>query len=226
MNRIIQQLEAEQLRTDLPDIEPGDTVRVSLRITEGEGKDQRTRTQVYEGVVIGRQGRGINESITVRRVSYGIGIERTFPLHAPVVEKFEVARKGEVRRAKLYYLRDRVGKSARIRERARHMSPAAGATAEEAPVEVVEEIVDLETMAAGPEVLEEVVEEVVEVEEAAPDTPEVEEQAEEAEVAEPVAETEPPDTEPTDAEPAPAEEAAAPEDAAAEVPTEESAKEE
>jgi large subunit ribosomal protein L19 len=178
MNPIIEQLESEQLRSDLPDIEPGDTVRVSLRITEGEGNDQRTRTQVYEGVVIGRQGRSVNESITVRRVSYGIGIERTFPLHSPLVENVEVARKGDVRRAKLYYLRDRVGKSARIRERARHARRP-----EEAEAAVVEEIVDLETMEAGletapaEEVAAPAVEETVAEEAAAP--------AEEAAPAEP-----------------------------------------
>jgi large subunit ribosomal protein L19 len=127
MNRIIEQIEAEQMREDLPDIEVGDTVRVHQRITEGEGKDQRTRVQVFEGVVIGLKGRGLNRMITVRRVTYGIGVERTFPAHAPNIEKFEVTRKGHVRRAKLYYLRKRVGKAARVKERARF---AAGRPAE------------------------------------------------------------------------------------------------
>jgi large subunit ribosomal protein L19 len=119
MNRIIEQLETLQMRSDLPEIEIGDTVRVHLRITEGEGKDRRSRIQVFEGVVIGRRGRGMNDMLTVRRVTYGIGVERTFPVHAPNIEKFEVTRKGDVRRAKLYYLRDRVGKSAKVKERSR-----------------------------------------------------------------------------------------------------------
>ena len=127
MNRIIEQLEAEQLKTDLPLIEVGDTIRVHQRITEGEGKDRRTRVQVFEGVVIGLRGRGINHMMTVRRVTYGIGVERTFPLHAPNLEKFEITRKGDVRRAKLYYLRDRVGKSARVKERARAPRPKVAA---------------------------------------------------------------------------------------------------
>ncbi len=123
MNRIIEQLEAEQMKEDLPLIEAGDTIRVHQRITEGEGKDRRTRVQVFEGVVIGIRGQGINRMVTVRRVTYGIGVERIFPLHAPNLEKFEVTRKGDVRRAKLYYLRDRVGKAARVKERARAPRP-------------------------------------------------------------------------------------------------------
>ena len=117
MNRIIEQLEAEQMKSDLPLIEVGDTIRVHQRITEGEGKDRRTRVQVFEGVVIALRGRGINHMMTVRRVTYGIGVERTFPLHAPNLERFEITRKGDVRRAKLYYLRERSGKSARIKEK-------------------------------------------------------------------------------------------------------------
>lgn len=116
MNRVIEQLEAEQLRQDLPDIEIGDTVRVHLRITEGEGKDRRTRIQVFEGVVIGRRGRAVNDMLTVRRVTYGIGVERIFPVHAPNLEKIEITRKGDVRRAKLYYLRELKGKAARMKE--------------------------------------------------------------------------------------------------------------
>ena len=129
MNRIIEQLEAEQMKSDLPLIEVGDTIRVHQRITEGEGKDRRTRVQVFEGVVIALRGRGINHMMTVRRVTYGIGVERTFPLHAPNLEKFEVTRKGDVRRAKLYYLRDRVGKAARVKERARAPRPKVAAEA-------------------------------------------------------------------------------------------------
>ena len=147
ISRIIDQIEAEQMRQDLPEIEIGDTVRVHLRITEGEGKDRRSRIQVFEGVVIGRQGRGTNDMLNVRRVTYGIGVERIFPVHAPNIEKFEVTRKGDVRRAKLYYLRDRVGKAAKVKERSRWATPrptkaavaAAAAAAAAAAPEVAEE---------------------------------------------------------------------------------------
>ncbi|MDN5326512.1 MAG: large subunit ribosomal protein [Moorella sp. (in: firmicutes)] len=109
---IIETLEKEQLRTDIPDFKPGDTVRVHVKVVEGN----RERIQVFEGVVIGRRGRGINETFTVRRVSYGVAVERIFPLHSPRLERIEVVRHGKVRRAKLYYLRERVGKAARIKE--------------------------------------------------------------------------------------------------------------
>lgn len=114
---IIQQLEAEEAariseNRDLPNFEPGDTVRVLVRVTEGN----RTRVQAYEGVCIARSGGGINESFTVRKISYGEGVERVFPVYSPLVEGVEVVRRGKVRRAKLYYLRNRRGKSARISE--------------------------------------------------------------------------------------------------------------
>lgn len=114
---IIQQLEAEQAqlieaKRELPAFSPGDTVRVLVRVTEGT----RTRVQAYEGVCIARKGSGINESFTVRKISYGEGVERVFPLYSPLVEGVEVVRRGRVRRAKLYYLRGRRGKSARIVE--------------------------------------------------------------------------------------------------------------
>lgn len=114
---IIQQLEAEQIaeieaKRKFPAFEPGDTVRVLVRVTEG----QRTRVQAYEGVCIARSGGGLNESFTVRKISYGEGVERVFPIYSPLVEGVEVVRRGRVRRAKLYYLRDRRGKSARIVE--------------------------------------------------------------------------------------------------------------
>ncbi len=114
---IIEQLDAEQLaeinaKRTLPDFEPGDTVRVLVRVTEG----QRTRVQAYEGVCIARAGGGLNENFTVRKISYGEGVERVFPVCSPLVEGVEVVRRGKVRRAKLYYLRDRRGKSARITE--------------------------------------------------------------------------------------------------------------
>ncbi|MBS1705901.1 MAG: 50S ribosomal protein L19 [Armatimonadetes bacterium] len=100
------------IRTDLPDIKPGDTVRAHTKVREG-GKE---RIQIFEGFVIARKNGGIAENITVRKISNGVGVERTFPLHSPNIAKFEVIRKGRVRRAKLYYLRDKVGKDARIRE--------------------------------------------------------------------------------------------------------------
>ena len=113
MNRL-DIVEKAQMRTDIPDFQPGDTVRVHVRIKESETKE---RLQVFEGVVIARKGSGIRETITVRKTSFGVGVERIFPLHAPVVARFEVTRRGRVRRAKLYYLRNLRGKAARIRER-------------------------------------------------------------------------------------------------------------
>ncbi|WIW69582.1 MULTISPECIES: 50S ribosomal protein L19 [Anaerosinus] len=110
---IIQALEQEQLRTDIPEFIPGDTVRVHVKVVEGS----RERIQAFEGVVIARQSGGVRETFTVRRISYGVGVERTFPVHSPRLEKIEVVRKGIVRRAKLYYLRNLTGKAARIRER-------------------------------------------------------------------------------------------------------------
>lgn len=110
---IIQALEQEQLRKDIPDFKPGDTVKVHVKVIEGT----RERIQVFEGVVINRKSGGVRETFTVRRISYGVGVERTFPVHSPRVEKIEVARRGIVRRAKLYYLRNLTGKAARIRER-------------------------------------------------------------------------------------------------------------
>lgn len=109
----LDQVESSRLRDDLPDFSPGDTVRVHVRVLEGG----RERIQMFEGVVIGRRGGGLRETFTVRKVSFGVGVERIFPLHSPIVAKVEVTRKGKVRRAKLYYLRDRVGKATRIREK-------------------------------------------------------------------------------------------------------------
>lgn len=110
---IIETLEKEQLRSDIPDFRPGDTVRVHAKIVEGS----RERIQMFEGVVIARQGSGVRETFTVRRISYGVGVERTFPVHSPRIDKIDVLRKGIVRRAKLYYLRNLTGKAARIREK-------------------------------------------------------------------------------------------------------------
>ena len=110
---IIETLEKEQLRSDIPDFAPGDTVRVHAKIVEGS----RERIQMFEGVVISRQGTGVRETFTVRRISYGIGVEHMFPVHSPRIEKIDVLRKGIVRRAKLYYLRNLTGKAARIKEK-------------------------------------------------------------------------------------------------------------
>ncbi len=115
---LIAQLEAEEvarLGKDIPVFQPGDTMIVNVKVIEGE----RTRVQAYEGVCIARSGGGLNENFTVRKISYGEGVERVFPVHSPMIESIKVLRRGKVRRAKLYYLRDRRGKSARIVERAR-----------------------------------------------------------------------------------------------------------
>jgi large subunit ribosomal protein L19 len=130
---IIETLEAEQAAKlsagrSIPDFSPGDTIVVNVKVTEGE----RTRVQAYEGVCIARSGGGLQESFTVRKISYGEGVERVFPLYSPVIESIKIVRRGKVRRAKLYYLRDRRGKSARIAERVAGPS-AKAAEAAEAP---------------------------------------------------------------------------------------------
>ena len=109
----LDQIESAQLRDDIPDFGPGDTVRVDVRVIEGG----RERTQAFEGVVIARKGGGIRETFTVRKISFGVGVERIFPVHAPIIQTIEVLRRGDVRRAKLYYLRDRIGKATRIKEK-------------------------------------------------------------------------------------------------------------
>jgi large subunit ribosomal protein L19 len=106
-------LDAQSLRDDIPEFRPGDTLKVHVRVVEGS----RSRVQVFQGVVIRRQGSRLRETFTVRKVSFGVGVERTFPVHTPVIDKIEVVTRGDVRRAKLYYLRQRSGKSARIREK-------------------------------------------------------------------------------------------------------------
>ncbi len=113
MSNIISELEKEQLRTDLPEIEVGDTVRVFVKVIEGN----RERLQNFEGIIIKIQGGGVRKSFTVRRISYGVGVERTFPFNSPRIGRIEIVRHGVVRRAKLFYLRERSGKSAKIRER-------------------------------------------------------------------------------------------------------------
>lgn len=109
---IIKAIEAEQIRTDLPNFNVGDTIKVHVKIKEGT----RERVQVFEGVVLKKQNGGIRETFTVRRISNGIGVERTFPINSPIIDKVEIVRKGKVRRAKLFYLRNRVGKAAKVKE--------------------------------------------------------------------------------------------------------------
>ncbi|MBE3593903.1 MAG: 50S ribosomal protein L19 [Candidatus Carbobacillus altaicus] len=118
MKEIIREIVAHQLRNDIPDFRAGDTVRVHVKVVEGG----RERVQVFEGVVIKRQHGGIHETFTVRKISYGVGVERTFPLHSPRIDRIEVVKQGKVRRAKLYYLRELRGKAARIKERPRKAS--------------------------------------------------------------------------------------------------------
>ena len=113
MNKLVEQVASSQLRTDLPDFRPGDSVKVHVRVVEGN----RSRIQVFAGPVIARVGSGIGETFTVRKVTFGTGVERTFPLHSPIIDKIEVERRGDVRRAKLYYLRERRGKAAKIKEK-------------------------------------------------------------------------------------------------------------
>lgn len=113
MQNIIADITKDQLRNDIPEFRAGDTVRLHVRIVEGS----RERIQLFEGVVIKRRGGGISETFTVRKISYGVGVERTFPVHTPKIEKIDVVRRGKVRRAKLYYLRSLRGKAARIKER-------------------------------------------------------------------------------------------------------------
>ena len=110
---VLDALDAASLRKDLPNFRPGDELKVHVRVIEGS----TSRIQIFQGLVIARQGSGVRETFTVRKISYGVGVERIFPVHAPVIEKIEVVRKGEVRRAKLFYLRDLRGKAAKIRER-------------------------------------------------------------------------------------------------------------
>ena len=112
-NKTIEQLETEQLKTDLPDFSPGDTVVVQVRVREGS----RERLQAFEGVVIAKRNRGLNSAFTVRKISHGVGVERTFQTHSPLIASVDLKRRGDVRKAKLYYLRERRGRAARIREK-------------------------------------------------------------------------------------------------------------
>jgi large subunit ribosomal protein L19 len=145
---VLDAVDAVSLRKDLPNFRPGDELKVHVRVIEGN----KSRIQVFQGLVIARQGSGVRETFTIRKISYGVGVERIFPVHAPVIEKIELVRRGEVRRAKLYYLRDLRGKAAKIRERrsADDLETVYAAPVVETPV--------VETPAA-PEVVAEVVEE-------------------------------------------------------------------
>src|ERR671934_2639642 len=145
MSKVIETLERSQLRGGIPRFKAGDTVRVHFQVIEG----QRRRTQVFEGIVIKRQGAGVHETFTVRKQSFGIGVERTFPLHSPKIEKIEVAAIGDVSRAKLYYLREKVGKKARVREK-RYGAGAAAANAA-AAAEKSEPVTEEAPAAAEPE---------------------------------------------------------------------------
>ncbi len=115
MSNLISEIEREQMRSDIPDFSPGDTVRVTIYVREGD----RERLQAFEGVVIAKRNRGLNSSFSVRKISYGEGVERVFQTHSPLIHSIKIRRRGDVRRAKLYYLRERTGKSARIKEKIR-----------------------------------------------------------------------------------------------------------
>jgi large subunit ribosomal protein L19 len=146
MSGVIESIERRQMRPNIPQFKAGDTVRVHFQVIEG----QRRRTQVFEGIVIKRQGSGVHETFTVRKQSFGVGVERTFPLHSPKIEKIEVAAIGVVRRAKLYYLREKVGKRARVRTKAGAVIQPPP-VAEPEPVEVVD---GPEPSESGPEPVE------------------------------------------------------------------------
>ena len=128
MNPVIRKLHDAQLRKDLPEFRPGDSVKVNVRLQEGEGEKAKERIQVFEGVVISKKGRASSATFTVRRVSFGTGVERIFPLHSPSISSIEVTGKGNVRRARLYYLRDLRGKAARIKRASRAQEQAATAS--------------------------------------------------------------------------------------------------
>jgi large subunit ribosomal protein L19 len=197
MSSVIDSIERAQLKDGLPSFEPGDRVRVHFQVIEGT----RKRTQVFEGVVLRRQGNGARETFTVRKQSFGVGVERTFPLHSPKIEKLEVAARGDVRRAKLYYLRGRIGKAARVAERRwgideDMVSKAPVATDESTAVDAEgvsqEEVVPTETEAAAAEETTEATETAAEPEAAAEEAPaaEAETSAPEAEADAPAADTE------------------------------------
>ena len=166
-------IDRDSLRDDIPDFRPGDTVKVHVRVVEGN----RERVQVFQGAVMRRQGGGVHETFTVRKVSFGVGVERTFPVHSPTIARIEVATLGDVRRAKLYYLRERHGKAAKIKER---RVPRGKAAAEAVVEEIVEEdeiLEDVEDTADTADTEVEAVDDVEVVDEVEPDGDEAEEEA-------------------------------------------------
>jgi len=198
MSRVIETLEQRQLRTNLPPFKAGDTVRVHFQVIEG----QRRRVQVFEGIVLKRQGAGARETFTVRKQSFGVGVERTFPVHSPKIERIEVTAIGDVNRAKLYYLRGKVGKRARVRARRGVALPESELLVSAGAMPAEGEEVDEELVAEAAEA----VEEETTAEEAAPaeEAPAEEPAAEEPPVEEPAAEAE----EPVGEEPGPEPESA------------------
>jgi large subunit ribosomal protein L19 len=155
-------IDRDSLRDDIPDFRPGDTVKVHVRVVEGN----RERVQVFQGAVMRRQGGGVQETFTVRKVSFGVGVERTFPVHSPTIAKIEVTTLGDVRRAKLYYLRDRHGKAAKIKERRIPRGKAAAAAVVEDDVETATDVEELEEVdVVDVDVVDEVEADDVEVEE-------------------------------------------------------------
>ncbi len=146
---LLEAVTQKYLRQDIPEFGPGDTVRVNVKVVERVRNQERTRIQAFEGIVIARRGKGINEEFTVRRVSHGVGCERTFPLHSPVIDSIQVVRRGDVRRAKLYYLRQRVGKRARVREKARLPKEVEAARAAAAEAEAKAKQAEAEAQAAA-----------------------------------------------------------------------------
>jgi large subunit ribosomal protein L19 len=195
MSSVIDDIERGQLRKGLPSFDPGDRVRVHFQVVEGS----RRRTQVFEGIVLRRQGSGARETFTVRKQSFGVGVERTFPLHSPKIEKLEIAARGDVRRAKLYYLRGRIGKAARVAERRWGID---------------EELISAPTAAAEPEAVD--AEGVSQAEEDAQvEGTEATEVSEAAEAEEPVAEAETAEEPAAEAEPEASSETAAETDAEA-----------
>ena len=199
MSRVIETLEQRQLRTNLPPFKAGDTVRVHFQVIEG----QRRRVQVFEGIVLKRQGAGVRETFTVRKQSFGVGVERTFPVHSPKIERIEVTAIGDVNRAKLYYLRGKVGKRARVRARRGVALPEAELLTSAGAMPPEGEAVDEELVAEAAEAAEaeeapaeEAAAEEASAEEAMPEEPTAEEAAPE----EPVAEEPGPEPEPAQAE--------------------------
>jgi large subunit ribosomal protein L19 len=168
MSNVIESIERAQLRSGIPQFKAGDTVRVHFQVIEG----QRRRVQVFEGIVIKRQGAGVRETFTVRKQSFGVGVERTFPLHSPKIERLEVMAIGDVRRAKLYYLRGRVGKKARVREKQSARPGAGGVVQVETPLDAAEAPAELEQEALAAEAEAEPVEAEAEAVRAADGEPE------------------------------------------------------